>query len=276
MKKNFELRPTLEKIKNNNYALPADIELEELISEMLLEIGNTDPVLRDDLIYTTMERWTVEDKLSQKQHRDILFTLIGDEYLFYNVGEVDTTTVFKRSFSALLIALVLYRNRCSPLLSEDEVKLVYEKIIDYFMKEKDVRGYTEDYGWAHSVAHTADVLGELVLCECLDSTYLLKTLNLIIDKISTSTYVYRDNEDERLVNAIIKILDRNLISQKELESWVDNFAKVNYPKDFINKFHTKINLKNLLRSLYFRILEREEFDFLANKITLTHKDVLNS
>lgn len=82
-------------------------------------------------------------------------------------------------------------------------------------EERDYRGYDEDKGWAHAIAHGADALDDLAQCSELDQADLFTILDLVYDKITITERVYSDGEDER--------------------------------------FRQKNNIKNFLKSLYFRV-----------------------
>jgi len=56
---------------------------------------------------------------------------------------------------------------------------VYKKVIGYYVKEKDLRGFVEIKGWAHSSAHTAECLSSLVKSGYIKYNELLEILNII-------------------------------------------------------------------------------------------------
>nr|WP_242069344.1 DUF2785 domain-containing protein [Paenibacillus dendritiformis] len=82
--------------------------------------------------------------------------------MFYRIGSEGDSTVFTRSFSVLPIALILRRHRQKPFLDLAEFQQVKHSLISYVQEEKDLRGYVNEGGWAHSAAHAADALTELV------------------------------------------------------------------------------------------------------------------
>lgn len=102
----------------------------------------------------------------------------------------------------------------------------YKNVLDYSRKEKDLRGFVEVTGWAHSTAHTADVLGSLSKSEYLKAEELKEILRLIKEKICVKSYTYVNEEDERLVSAFRWIYDRKLISTEEYVEWIYTFKDV--------------------------------------------------
>ena len=43
--------------------------------------------------------------------------------------------------------------------------MIKNNLISYYSKEKDLRTYVEEWGWADAVSHGADALDELIACE---------------------------------------------------------------------------------------------------------------
>ena len=153
------LKEKLQVIKNNNYET-TDSNYYEITKEMLNYIGSPDPELRDDLIYLILSDWIIKGVYTPEQLREILKIAFDDQHLFYKIGEVESDSVFTRSFSVLLIPLILITHRKNNILSKNELQDVYNKVIKYVREEKDLRGFIENKGWAYSVAHGADAYND--------------------------------------------------------------------------------------------------------------------
>ncbi|MCQ4923583.1 DUF2785 domain-containing protein [Tissierella carlieri] len=265
------LKQILKEIKEDNYKVPAEVNVNELVTEMIYDIGSTDPELRDKLIYSVMYHWIMNNEIATDKLKELLAISMDDNHLFFKIGETNTDSVFTRSFSILLIPLILINNRQFKFLSEKDIKEVYIKVVDYFIKEKDLRGYVKDQGWAHSVAHAADALDDLAICSEIGREELLYMLDIIKNKICINNYVYINEEDERLVTPIISILNRKIITDEEFCEWIKSFNVLQrtgiYPEDH----NLLINVKNLLRSLYFRLIRLDNTEILTEQIkdTLT-------
>ncbi|MNN33895.1 hypothetical protein D3C81_1476720 [compost metagenome] len=65
--------------------------------------------------------------------------------------------------------------------------------------------------------------------------------------------IYSDGEDERMVNSVISVLNRKVLSQTYVEQWIQSFGDVEINPEFLPAFKQKNNIKNFLKSLYFRI-----------------------
>ncbi len=253
MTDNVLLKEELKRIKKNKFEIPTEKRY-QLTVEMIEQIGNIDPELRDDLIYVILWNWIVSNKYSEEQLREILKSILDDSHLFYRIGEKDNDTIFTRAFSALIIPPILAVHQKNPFLSHKEVEEILKKVIKFVMEEKDYRGYVIGKGWAHAIAHGANALDELAKCAYLQQNELMSILDVVKVLIQTTGYVYINEEDERLVTAVLHLLKRDLIDSKEIVEWIENFGELHYSGELPQDDNLHINVKNFLRSLYFRLL----------------------
>ncbi len=63
------------------------LDLDALIENMLQHIGDTEPELRDDLIYLSFCRLVENSLIGFKLMEKILETCIGSDYLFFTLGK---------------------------------------------------------------------------------------------------------------------------------------------------------------------------------------------
>lgn len=105
------------KIENNNYILGSEENYFTIALEMMENIGSLDSKLRDDLIYEILANWVPEKKFTSEQMKDLLNISLDSDHLFYKLSENDEDSVFKRTFSVLIIALIIYEHRKENFLS---------------------------------------------------------------------------------------------------------------------------------------------------------------
>ncbi|MNW25773.1 hypothetical protein D3C74_25250 [compost metagenome] len=247
----MNLKEKLIIIKENGYQAPPDTF--QLIQEMMDNVGSVDAQLRDELIYTTLSNWIPGDFLTTYELEQLLPVVLDNDHLLCGLGETNTDSVFTRSFSMLVIPLLLMRHRESPFLSSEHIHQIKENVFFNIQQERDYRGYDEEKGWAHAIAHGADALDDLAQCSELDKNDLLAILDLVYEKMIITDRVYSDGEDERMVKPIISVLNRKMFSQTAVEQWIQSFGDVKKPSEFLPAFRQKNNIKNFLKSLYFRI-----------------------
>lgn len=259
------LKDQLYEIADNEFALPEQAKAMPRALEMLPHLGSPDAELRDDLIYSTLATWILADKFEEDDLKALLRQLLTAEHLFYKLGEADTDSVFMRSFSMLIIPLILSWHRQRPFLMPYELREVKVKLLDYLEKEQDLRGFVldedeagEPKGWAHAIAHTADALDDLVRCKEMGSEELVEILNAIRQKAAESKLVFVHLEDERLVTPVIAVLGRKVLTPPDVQSWLAGFVPLAQQKEpFPDCYRQAQNVKNFLRSLYFRARQPE-------------------
>ena len=231
----------------------------------LTHLGSPDPELRDELIYTTLARWITEKGyFSKAELRDFLRVSLDDQHLFFCLGE-EGEGVFTRSFSSLIIACILIRHREAPFLGGAVVE-VKARVLSYLNQEQDLRGYVEGKGWAHAVAHAADVLDELVKCPEIDTAGVLELLACIRERACTPLHVYAHDEEERLSYAAVSAFERSDVPDESLKAWIRQFedeARRCPEYDAVEGYRLFVNLKHFLRALYFELgRKREKEPFL--------------
>lgn len=116
---------------------------DELIDHMLRHIGSIDSTLRDDLIYPTFASLIFEEYLTKQQLEKICTICMDDNHLFYQIGDTKKDSVFTRSFSALVLALLLEKDRLSPSLPASLLTHVIDNSLSYLLQETDTRGYVK-------------------------------------------------------------------------------------------------------------------------------------
>lgn len=232
-------------------------DLNQLIEQMVNHIGSTDPELRDKLIYTSFYYLIKRDYLNEQQMTFLIETCLDENHLFLSIGSQDDDTVFTRAFSSLVVALILGKDRENPFLSTELTIRAIKSSMIYLQKETDTRGYVEGKGWAHSIAHGADLLDEAIK----HPLFGMGIVNDCLDTISSCLFkeaVYTDGEDERLIYAIEALLEKGM-DERVLEKWIislsDYLSETRNPSGFsLSSFRKKTNLSNFLKTLYFRLM----------------------
>lgn len=226
-----------------------------LIDSMMKHIGSIDPTLRDDLIYTNFAKLIEGGMIPQFKMASMLDIILAKEHLLYNIGEEDTDSVFTRSFSSLVVALIL-ANDDGTLIDAKRLLEVKTAIFEYLNKERDTRGFVENKGWAHSIAHGADMLTALV-------THAHFRMNLLFDVLRAietcllKDVVYQDEEEERLIFILEALLEKGM-EKNMLINWIKALSSILKRGQVkqgqtLSFYRSKINVTNFMKSLYFRL-----------------------
>lgn len=242
----------LKEIAHNNYSVPENVDTYEAVQKILCVLDSTDPELRDELGMTILSRWIInQGLLSSRQLEELLKKAISDEMLFYRIGEKETDNVFLRSFSSLLIALILYRDNADKFLSRTVFCQIVDQLFDYCSLEKDLRGFVLDKGWAHAAAHMSDAIDE-----CARSRYagleICHTLwNSLLSLIKNASHVYDAEEEERLATPVVAMVELGKISMDDLITCLDAIEPITKEERI-----KRINFKMFIRTLYMRLKEK--------------------
>mgnify|MGYP000865104726 CR=1 FL=1 len=262
-----ELRLELERIAMTGFTAPCDIDMDALTESMLEHIGSVDSVLRDDLIYRTFAAFISNNTLDASRVTEILEECLERDCMGYRIGEPDEDAVFRRSFSILLTALILKRNSREPFLDERTIRETHESLCRVYENERNVKGYYEGKGWAHTAAHTADAFEQLVMSEYIGTAEQERILRLISGKFRQHEYYFIDGEDERTAAVIGVVLEKNKGMKTGILNWIDGLVRYEKPKTNPEASIVKGNLRNLLRSVYFKCEDPEIRRFIEDRLT---------
>jgi hypothetical protein len=268
------LKERLNQIAGDEFRVDNEGERFELALGMARFIGSPDPELRDGLIYQAFCFWILEHEAFTAVQLHQLFDLVVDEnHLFYRLGEKGTDAVFTRTFSMLLLPLLLIAHRKRPYLTQPEIVNLKDTVIRYLEREQDVRGYVRDKGWAHAVAHAADALDDLALCQELGADDLGDILTAVQYKIGTDDYIFVHEEDERMVTAVASLLSRRALSDTAVNEWIRSFIPFVAEVEAGPSSSRYLNVKNFLRSLYFRLCGQGEYETICPAIFATVREI---
>ncbi len=250
-------------VVDSGFALPAGYSAGMLAPHLIELLGSPDPFLRDEVAYLAFYHWMVKNpaEMSDDEVRATRDKLL--ENLQHDSGETGTGTTFMRSFSALILSLVVYRDLVNSFMDGLEIKRVLDAALDYLRTEQDWRGYVDGQGWVHAVAHTADLLKFLARSSKTgprDHRAIIDTIYDVLTAPRTSFLTH--DEDERLSLTVLDVLKRDLIDTASWLAWVQRFVdwyNANKSGAFSPDKHAPyINVKTFLRSVYLRVENAEE------------------
>jgi Protein of unknown function (DUF2785) len=270
-----ELKIILSEFKKSDYQSIGAVDLGTLTNAMLTHIGSTDPELRDHLIYPSLANLIINGSYARPQLNQLMKICLDEIHLFYKIGESDEDAVFTRSFSSLIIAVLLHVNVKNAFLSDEEVDGVTVKLLDYLKREEDVRGFVEGKGWAHSIAHIADALDELAKQPQLEEDRLKEIALSIMDKMYVDKDYLLFEEDERMVVPMVTILERGL-DQTILYDKIDkttNELQQNFSGNMRTVYMQRTNIKQFFKSLVLHLDVLDKHENLRNHLKQALKTI---
>ncbi|MFJ7369824.1 DUF2785 domain-containing protein [Lysinibacillus sp. NPDC098008] len=242
---------------------------EWLLQQMLAHIGSTDAELRDHSIYRTFIDLLSDNLLSTQQLQYLFQTAISEDFLYLHIGENNTDSVFTRSFSALLVAGLLAKDVELLVLDDDDLQTFFKKIGRYLLVEQDTRGYVQDKGWAHSIAHGADLAATAIKHPKFNLQYAPSILHAL-KLVTWKDIVYINDEEERFVNIVEALLDQHYSEEALIEFVEQSFDKFEihlmtqgYNESF---FSGRTSTLNFMKTLYFSLKMNNKAPQLQNII----------
>ena len=126
-----ELKEILKKAKEKECVLGSDYDLEKLIMSMVENLGDVDLELRDELIFDVFSCMALNDKLSDELLKKVFNVLLEQKFLFVGIEEKESDFVFKRSFTNLFFAVIVYKHRENKFLSNNDIEILIKNIFEY-------------------------------------------------------------------------------------------------------------------------------------------------
>ena len=248
-------------IAKNDYKIPEGHTLEELTKTLFGYLGSTDPELRDDIAYIVYANFLKRELYSSDEIRSHINELLSN--MERGIGETESDSVFLRTFSVLLLAEIVHNDNKKPLLDKDLIQSILAKGLWYLEAEKDPRGHIPVKGWAHALAHTADLMLVLGRNRHTGMEDLGKILQAISNKlVQSSIWVYIHGEDERLANAVMAIFKRNLVSIEFMQNWLKSFIEPekSWSGAYVDEGQAKAfhNVRNFLRSVWIAVRSSDD------------------
>ncbi|MEK5034302.1 DUF2785 domain-containing protein [Paenibacillus sp. FSL R7-0302] len=272
-----ELIHKLHRLEEEQYILREEESFQDFTDLMLRHIGDPEPELREH-IYSTFYIWLKRDnKFTDEEMRHLLTILMDDRHLFYQIGSDGDHSVLTRAFAVLPIALIMQRNRIQPFLTPKDFQHLKRSLLRYHQEEKDLRGYLPAEGWAHAAAHGADALEELIRCTESDIAVQHEVLEAVTGMLHNGVRIFDEEEDERMASVVDTMISETLLPQQEIADWIHSLAQCTEWHDTRAQRVARVNGKNIVRSLYFRTIARNDGDnLILTSAMLTAEAKLNS
>jgi hypothetical protein len=244
-----------QQVRSAEMAVPTDRPLVDLTAELTGMLGSTDPVERDEIAYPILATW-----ISEGVYDDLLAGL-GDGMaagLTQGLGETGTDSVFRRTFSVLVLAECIERDNAESRLPAGKILEWGDRVTGWLVRERDVRGFVPGKGWAHAVAHGADAIGVLAGSPHLGLNELTVLIDVVADRVVLETPVpLSSGEHDRLAAATMSILRRRLVPLRIIEPWLarltaaatvtgapglDPYLTTGNPEAFLRALHLQVAL----------------------------------
>jgi hypothetical protein len=237
-------------IVQQKYAPPEGANVAALAGELSDLLASPNPELRDEIAYSTLTAWIYQQQILDAA----TVRRLADGWLHNlesGIGERDTDTVFRRSFSALMLSVVVARDNAKPFLAGEDIRRIEGAALQYLQAERDLRGYDPVHGWMHSAAHTADLLKFVARSRHFELAGQPRLLDAIAKKLTTASVVFFNGEDERLARAVLSVVNRSDFDRVGFADWVSRAkpSRPTSPLPRVEELRSAQNITNLFAKL---------------------------
>ncbi|MFX1566961.1 MAG: DUF2785 domain-containing protein [Promethearchaeota archaeon] len=270
---------TIEQIKSiaeNNFQLPSEISLMEITPWVIDNLGNIDSDIREgclDILYT----WIMNG-----EYDNTTLISLGDQLISLThrgLGQETSDSVFLRAFAALeVVGILSFDESCvkgeieerKAFLTPEIVKKWFKKALEYYQQEKDYRAYVIGKGWAHSIAHGADLFKNFAKHRFIEKREILQIFQIFKQKLSSpSPIIFNGKEELRIASAVYTALLRNKLDIHEIKEWLfslfDPFEEkkfwqfVDEPEKLNSFFHVERFFKDFYLMIKFGISQKGSY-----------------
>ncbi|MGD9256282.1 MAG: DUF2785 domain-containing protein [Gammaproteobacteria bacterium] len=209
--------------------------------ELLDCLGDPDPVLRDQVAYEAYVALLRGGHLDADTIRALRSSLIEQ----LDIGAEDGTG-FRKPFAALVLSEVARADRMDPVFSDEERAALVMAATAYMRGIDDYRGFDQQTGWRHGVAHAADLLMQLSLNPALDRSQLETILDAVASQVTPEgSHFYIYGESGRLARPVLFIAMREVFDDREWANWIGDVTSAGPFGEWSEVFSSQAGLARL-------------------------------
>ncbi|WP_248580964.1 DUF2785 domain-containing protein [Nocardioides sp. InS609-2] len=123
-----------------------------------------------------------------------------------------------------MLAEVVERDNTARLVPAGKVLEWADRIVTWYLREQDLRGYVPGSGWAHAGAHGADAIGVLAKSPHVAMNELTVLLDVLADRLISAETAMLGGEPDRMASVVMTVLRRDLVPLKVIEPWIARIA----------------------------------------------------
>jgi len=241
--------------KAAKWEMTDDARRQALALQSVACLSAPDPVERDELAFEALQAWMRSDKLTTATVESLRAALTSQ------LSAPDANG-FGRPFAALVLADVARVDRVKPYLAPGQRVQLVTAAASYLRNVRDYRGFDEQQGWRHGVAHAADLMLQLALNPALGRAEHDQMLAAIASQVAPpGEHFYQYGEGERLMAPIFYLSRRPTLQCSDWDAW---FAALAAPvtgqpgRSEQSKLARRHNLNAFLQPLYVNISESKD------------------
>jgi Protein of unknown function (DUF2785) len=218
---------TLTELRERHFDIVNAVERQTFARNLLPCLYSADAKLRDEIGYEAYATWRHNRSLEAATWQFIESSLL----VALGTSTPDPDGVIK-PFAALVLAEAIKADRAAPFLTDEQRKSLLNAATNYLIALRDYRGFDNDVGWRHGVAHVADLLAQLSLSPGFGKTEMEQILAAIATQVAPAAeHFYVFGESERLAMVAVDVASRGVYTTEDWSAWL---TKLVSPAPFAN------------------------------------------
>ena len=230
---------------------------QEELQWLIEHLGDPNPDLRDELVFTSLARGIQEELFTNEQFHFIAEAVSSDGGLDKEIDKTGTSTL-ERSFRALIYDNLLSAdgNEHSlfyQVLQTDIRNAMLDQGLHYLEKEEDTTGFSNQYGWVHAFAHGADLLTEVVCHPDFSASQMYEVFEILGQLFKKISIRFTNDEDWRLARVLYEPILQGKLKQEQVVSWIKS---LDFPIEETEDFYRFSNFRSCLLEVYVQLDQR--------------------
>ncbi len=250
-------RASLEALKAAKFEILEDTRRQSLAKALLPCLASADPLLRDGVAFEAYSTWMRANLLDQPTRVELLNRL-----RLMLQPEPRDSGGFRQPFAALVLSEVARTVRLAAWMTAEHRGQLVDDAAHYLQSVSDYRGFDARDGWRHGVAHSADLVTQLVLNPAVDRASMDRLLAAVAAQVAPpGEHAYVDGESERLARPVLFAAKRGLHSTDDWQKWLMAVASPAPLPDWGAAYQSRAglakrhNLQAFLHALYVHARE---------------------
>ncbi|CAM3177740.1 DUF2785 domain-containing protein [Leuconostoc rapi] len=177
---------------------------DDVLMAIAEQLANPVPKYRDNGAFVFLSDMIQKNLISEKQMSWLTDYFVSDEQLFGHIFERANDGIYRRSFSVLILSLLLFIQRTKKsFLTDKQMSKIINQVALYAILERDTRGFIGTNGWAHAFTHIGNVVAEIMMMPKLVRADKLFVLASMLAGYRELKQPLMMGETERLVEVVI-------------------------------------------------------------------------
>lgn len=195
-----------------------------LAFDLLPCLEDPDPAIRDSFAFETLSGLMRAGRLDPATLKMLKTRLLA------RLAEADgDPNGFRGPFAILTLSEIARTDRLSPWMSEAERSELVAAAAKYLAGLSDYRGFDDEEGWRHGVAHAADLLMQLSVHPQLTRSQGEAILEAIALKVAPEDHAYVFGESSRLAAPVVYLAQKEMFTEEEWSDWLSSLWPADDP-----------------------------------------------